>query len=140
MIYKKSLQYIVLFVTYGTIYYLIEIMYRGYSHPSMWLLGGLCGVFIGLINEILSWETPLCVQAAIGSVIVTILELNVGIIVNIILNMNVWDYSNMPLNVLGQICVPFSVAWLFLSVVCIIVDDYLRYILFHEEKPQYKLF
>lgn len=137
---KKTIEYAVLFVIYGTIYFSIEIMYRGYSHWSMWLLGGLCGVLVGLINEILSWKTPLCIQVTIGGCIVTVLEFIVGVIVNIILKLNVWDYSAMPLNVLGQICIPFTILWILLSVVCILVDDYIRYWLFNEEKPHYKLF
>lgn len=53
---------------------------------------------------------------------------------------NVWDYNNMPLNLLGQICLPFTVLWFFLSAVGIILDDYIRHLLWNEAIPKYKLF
>ena len=55
------------------------------------------------------------------------------------LELEVWDYSNLPFNFMGQICLPFSFAWTLLSGVAIVVDDYLRYLLFGEEKPHYKI-
>ena len=51
-----------------------------------------------------------------------------------------WDYSNMPLNILGQICLPYMLLWFVLTPAAIITDDYLRYLLFGEEKPRYRLF
>ena len=45
----------------------------------------------------------------------------------------------MPGNFLGQICPQFTLAWLALSLVGIVLDDYLRYWLFREEKPHYHL-
>ena len=52
--------------------------------------------------------------------------------------MNVWNYSALPLNIMGQICLPFSLLWLLLSGVIIVVDDYIRYKFFNEKKPKYK--
>ena len=51
------LKYLSLFTVMGSIYYLIEIIWRGYSHVSMFILAGVCGICIGLINEILSMDT-----------------------------------------------------------------------------------
>ena len=76
----------------------------------------------------------------IGSTIITVLEFITGCIVNLWLGWNVWDYSNLPLNLLGQICLPFSILWYFISAIGIIIDDYIRYICFDEERPRYKLF
>ena len=50
-----------------------------------------------------------------------------------------WDYSSMPMNLLGQICLPFSLLWILVGIIAVVVDDYLRYWLFGEEKPHYKL-
>ena len=106
----------------------------------MFILGGVCFVCLGLINEILSWDTPLVIQMLIGCIIITSLEFVIGVIVNLLLNLNVWDYSDLPFNLFGQICLQFSILWYFLSAVGIILDDYMRYWIFHEEKPRYKLF
>ena len=133
-------QYVVLFVMGGLVYMSLEILWRGYTHWTMGVLGGICFICLGLINELLSWETPLVLQMLIGSTIITILEFITGCIVNIWLGWNVWDYSNLPLNLLGQICLPFSILWYFVSAIGIVVDDYIRYIYFDEERPRYKLF
>lgn len=123
----------------GFIYALIEIMFRGHTHWTMMILGGICFIAIGLINEFLSWDIPLIAQGIIGSVAITSLEFITGCIVNLKLGWNVWDYSDVLFNVKGQICLPFSVLWVFISVAAIILDDYLRYWIFHEEKPHYTL-
>lgn len=54
-----------------------------------------------------------------GSVVITSFELITGIIVNIRFKMGVWDYSDIPLNVMGQICVPYSVLWGIMSLLCV---------------------
>jgi hypothetical protein len=129
----------ILFIIGGLLYILIELSYRGYSHWTMFILGGLCFVLIGGINNYISWDMPIYEQMMIGSVIITILEFICGCIVNLWLGWDVWDYSNMPYNVLGQICLPFSILWFFISLVAIVADDYIRYWLFDEEKPRYNL-
>lgn len=136
---KSFLKYLFLFSCGGFLYIIIEVLYRGYSHWTMFLLGGLCFVLLGLINEILSWSVPLLLQMFLGSCIVTSLEFITGCIVNLLFHWNIWDYSTMPGNILGQICPQFSLLWMFLSLFGIILDDYLRYWFFNEEKPQYLL-
>lgn len=71
---------------------------------------------------------------------ITTLEFITGYIVNIRLGWNIWDYSKFPFNVCGQICPLFTIAWYYVSGIAIILDDYLRYWFFNEEKPKYKLF
>ena len=123
----------------GIIYYLIEIAWRGYSHWTMCLLGGFCFLCVGLINEFFTWEIKIWKQAIYGTALITVLEFFSGCIINIWLGWNVWDYSNVPFNVLGQICLPYIILWFPLTIVGIVLDDYLRYWLFDEEKPHYFL-
>ena len=127
-----------LFFIGGLLYYLIEVVWRGYSHWTMFCLGGACFVSIGLINEILPWEMALWKQGIIGALMVTVLEYVVGCIVNIGLGWNVWDYSDVPFNIQGQVCLPFTLLWFAVSIVAIILDDYIRYWAFGEEKPEYR--
>ena len=137
---KIITKYLLLGAIGSIIYMSLEILWRGYTHWTMGVLGGICFICLGLINELLSWKTPLVLQMLIGSTIITILEFITGCIVNIWLGWNVWNYSNLPLNLLGQICVPFSILWYFVSAIGIVIDDYIRYIYFDEEYPRYKLF
>lgn len=119
---------VLLFFIGGNIYMLIEILWRGYTHWTMFLLGGLCFVIMGLLNEhIFLWELSLVEQSVISAVIITIFEFCTGCICNLCLGWEIWDYSGLPLNLCGQICLLFSVLWIPLSVVGIVLDDWIRY-------------
>lgn len=134
---KELFKITVLFIIGGLSYCGIEIVWRGHTHWTMGVLGGLCFVIIGGLNNYIPWGMKLWKQAVIGSLIVTSCELIAGIILNLFLGLHIWDYSNIPFNLLGQICLPFTILWFFLSVICIFIDDWLRHALFHEEKPKY---
>jgi len=123
----------------GATYVTIELFGRGFSHWSMFFLGALCFISYGLINEVIPWGMPLWLQMLIGAVITTLLEFIVGYIVNIKLGWAVWDYSNVPGNICGQICPQFSFLWFWLSGVGIVLDDYLRYWWYGEDKPHYTI-
>lgn len=76
---------------------------------------------------------------AISAILITVLEFITGVIVNLWLQLDVWDYSTLPYNVLGQICLPYTAIWFFLSLVCIFLDDWIRVELFDEKKPRYSI-
>ena len=132
------LEYIMLFLLGGSIYYMIEILYRGHSHISMFILGGICFILIGLINELLSWDMLFWTQVIIGDIIVLVLEFVTGLIVNVWLGLGVWDYSNLPFNLMGQICLPFALLWLPIVAIAIVLDDYCKWFFFHGKKPTYR--
>ena len=134
---KKFFKYLFLFLFGGAAYISIEILYRGYSHWLMFIIGGLAFLMVGMLNEVFKWETPIEIQSIIGGGIITGIEFITGLIANIQFNMGIWDYSNLPLNVMGQICLPFTFIWILLSTVIIVIDGWLRYKLFDEEKPHY---
>lgn len=132
-------KYFILFCTGGLSYLLIEIIYRGHTHWTMGVLGGICFVLMGLINNILGFETSLLLQMLISTFIITLLELLSGLLLNVYLGLNIWDYSHLPFNIMGQVCLPFSIIWFFLSPIGIIADDLIRWKFFHEKKPHYHL-
>ena len=130
----------ILFLIGGAAYFAIEIAFRGYSYASMFVLGGLCFVLCGLMNEWYAWDTPLWKQQMICAGVITALEFVFGVVLNLYLGLRLWDYSAMPFHLLGQICLPFTIAWFFLSLAAIVLDDYLRFKLFGEEAPRYVFF
>ena len=134
------LKNLILFSIGGGIYNLVEIIYRGNTHWTMFIVGGLCFLCIGWINEFLPWSLALWKQMLIGGTIITVIEFLSGCIINLWLGWNVWDYSHVPLNILGQVCLPFFFAWVGLSLVGIVLDDVIRWLCFGEEKPRYKIF
>lgn len=101
------------FLLGGLAYGTIEVIFRGFTHWSMLITGGICLCGIYLIETRL--HLPLWVKAGLGCILITSAEFAVGILVNRILHWNVWDYSGMRLNVLGQICPLFSFFWYLLS-------------------------
>lgn len=137
---RQYLKLLWLFVIGGLLYNVLEMFYRGWTHWTMFFLGGLCFICLGLINEILPWTMPLWQQAAIGACVITALEFLTGCVVNLCFGWAVWDYSHMPGNLLGQICPQFFVLWLLVALVGIVLDDWLRYWMFDEERPYYRIF
>lgn len=137
---RRHFKYVFLFEAGGLLYLLLELFWRGWTHWTMFFLGGLCFVGLGLINEVLPWEMPLWKQVLIGACIITGLEFVTGCVVNLWLGWGVWDYSGMPGSILGQICPQYFVLWLPVSLSGIVLDDLLRYWWWQEEKPSYKLF
>lgn len=131
-------KYLILLIIGGNIYYLLEVIWRGYSHFTMFLLGGICFILIGSINENHNTsELPLILQQIIGCIIITTLELVFGLVFNVWLGFDIWDYSSLRYNFMGQISLSFSILWFFLSLPAIVLDDYLRYWIFGEEKHRY---
>jgi uncharacterized membrane protein len=125
----KKIQFLkketIIFLIFGFLYICLELLYRGHTHISMFFVGGLCGVLIGLINDNTP-DMPLFYQCILGTTIVTLIEFISGCYLNIYLGLGVWDYSHVPFNFLGQVCLPFSIIWMLLSIPVIYLDDYLK--------------
>ena len=103
------------FVTGSILYPIIEILWRGHTHSSMALAGGLSLTLINIICCGKMQKRSLAAKCAAGSLIITCVEFSVGVWVNLLLHLNVWDYSSLPLDLLGQVCLPFSLIWCVLT-------------------------
>lgn len=126
------------FFTGASGYILIELMWRGYSHWTMFLTGGICFLALyNVFNALKDLSTPL--KALLGSLIITVIEFIVGVTVNIILGLKVWDYSNVPFNILGQVCLPYSFLWFAVSVPLIYFSNYLKSRLTKKTSQQKKI-
>jgi len=135
---KKTCELLILFAVGALVYLCIELLWRGHTHWAMGIVGGLAFVIIGGLNEQYEWDMSFLKQCVIGALVITCIEFVAGVILNIELGLGIWDYSNLPFNIMGQICLPFSLLWVILSGVAIVLDDILRYLLFGEEKPHYR--
>lgn len=136
-LFRKSILFIVGFCLYIT----IETVFRGYSYPLMGVLGGLFLLIIDPINDRIGWDFDILLYGCIGSVIITTMELVVGETTKFLGLTQMWDYSNMPLNFDGVICVPFSALWVGMSIIGIIIADAINYYVFEDtEIPHYVLF
>lgn len=133
-------KFLVLFCVGGLAYSMVELLARGYTHWSMFFVGGLCFVLVGGLNNWIPWEMSIIKQMLISAVIITAVEFGSGMILNVWLGWNVWDYSDRLGNIMGQICPLFSLYWFLLSIVAIVLDDVLRWKWFGEQAPEYHLF
>ena len=114
MVLRRIKRYLAFFIIGALGYLAIEIIWRGHTHWSMALAGGLSFVIFSLVAEGFS-DMPIIVKAVLCAVGVTAVELLFGVIFNMALGMRVWDYSGMPFNFLGQICPQFSLLWVGLA-------------------------
>ena len=137
MLMKKLSEYLFLWALGGTLYYSIELMFRGFSHWSMFLLGGICLLFFWLQGSKTEWSDPMWVQVIRCTIFVVSCEFITGIIVNKWLGWGVWDYSDEPFHLFGQICLPFAVIFSGFAIIGIILSGNLMHWLFGEKKPNY---
>ena len=96
-------------------YCLLELSWRGYTHWSMAVTGGICFFLLYQIDTHFS-RRPLLWRCFAGALAVTAVEFAVGCVVNLALGWGVWDYSRMPMQLWGQICLPFFLLWFLLCI------------------------
>ncbi len=125
---------LVVFLAGGFIYGAIEILYRGNTHPSMFVLGGICLLWVGGLNSFFRHTPPLWIQVLLGGAFITLAEFACGLVYNVWLGMKVWDYSKLPLNIMGQVCPMFFFAWVLLSLPAILLEDVIRRALVRENR------
>ncbi len=123
--YSKLKYYCLIFSIGAVGYCLLELLWRGFTHPSMGLAGGLSFCLIAVIQK---YCKPLkfiyrCILSGLG---ITVIEFIFGSIFNLWLDRNVWDYNIMPFNILGQVCLAYTVLWCGLSAPMLILTDILR--------------
>ena len=93
----------------------IEISWRGFTHWSMGICAGVC--FLGIYClEKYAQNLHILIKCILGAFFITLNEFFAGCIVNLALGWNVWDYTNTPFNVLGQVCLLFSFYWFLLCI------------------------
>lgn len=133
---KIFIKYLTLFSFGGLLYMLLEILFSGSTHWSMGILGGICFILIGLIDTY--YPLPLYKQMLLSAILITALEFAAGMILNVLFHLNVWDYSHLPFNILGQVCLPFTFIWYILSLPAILLDDWIKSSFFGEAKKTYR--
>ena len=116
---------IVFFGSGGIGYGIIELLWRGRTHWTMIIAGGICFILFSHIAERYR-RKALFYKAALCAIGVTGVELIFGLVFNMMLDMNVWDYSNIPFNFLGQICLLYTLIWGVLGCAFIPLADYIN--------------
>jgi len=117
----------------GIGYSTLEILWRGYTHWTMALTGGIGLLVLYIVAGLTQWGFwKKCFNSCLC---LTCLELMVGTVVNLYMNWHVWDYSDQPGNLFGQICPLYTVFWFFLCLLLVPVCSWIRLFLYPPRKP-----
>ena len=108
----KWAQKCAMFLLGGVGYVSMELVWRGWSHGSMFLAGGTCFLLLGRLSKMKA--LPLSLRGVVGAGMITAVELATGLLFN--RDYQVWDYRATPMNFLGQICLPFTLLWIPISI------------------------
>lgn len=112
----------VLFTIGGAGYGIIELLWRGRTHWTMIIAGGMCFLMFSHVAERFRGR-PLVFKASLCALGVTAVELAFGVVFNLIFGMGVWDYSDQPLNLYGQICPLYTLLWAALGLIFVPLAD-----------------
>ena len=110
----------ILFFLGGVGYVGLELLWRGRSHVSMFFAGGTCFLLLGQLQKT---KLPPAITCVLGAGVITAVELLTGLVVN--RSFRIWDYRHVPMNYLGQICLPFSLLWIPVSFGAMLLYRYL---------------
>lgn len=114
------------FTVYSFLGWLIENIYSFFTTKLFFKEGFFIGPFkpmygfapvllISLISEDTHWLTAILICLAIP----TLIEYISGFLLYSYFHRRWWDYSNIPLQLHGHICLSFSICWVLLSIVCL---------------------
>lgn len=143
---RKAVLSVLLWTWAGAVYFFLEVAWktlRGEPEAISWtmfLLAIILAIPLERFGAELPWEMPLVLQALICGTAITGAELAAGLILNVWLRMDVWDYSHMPGNLWGQVCPQFWALWCVLSIGGIVALDWVRYAVEGGDRPHYRLF
>lgn len=123
----------------GVLYGILEIVWRGYTHWTMMVLAALLCIPLDIANEHMPWGLPLWLQAVLGGLTITAAELAAGLVLNAWLGLDIWDYSALPFNLWGQVCLQYALLWCVLAGPVIVAFDWQDHWLCGGERPHYRL-
>ncbi len=134
----KNIYYYSLLFGIGAFGYgLIELLWRGYTHPTMSLAGGISICAISIIQRKLK-PLKFVYRCIASGLFITAVELVFGVIFNLLLNMQIWDYSTLYLNFLGQISFLFFIIWCILSAPILILTELVRDFVYKNDRKTKK--
>ena len=109
-----------LFLSGGSGYILLEFLWRGRSHVSMFFAGGVCFLLLGQLDKL---HIPIIMKVFLGAAVITAVELLTGLLVN--QQYQVWDYRHLPYNFRGQICLRYFLLWIPVSILAMVLYRWL---------------
>lgn len=123
--------FILYFFVYGFLGWCTEVAFAAWKEKRFvnrgFLNGPICpiyGIGVGVVVQFLaSYKDNLLILYLTSIVLVTALEWVTGFILEKIFHNKWWDYSDMPLNLNGYVCLLFSLIW---GVACVVIVDFVH--------------
>ena len=117
------------FLLGGLFYILLEMAWRGRSHVSMFITGGFCCMVLAalFLRQEMSW--PL--RFIVSGLVISSAEFLTGVLVNIRLKKQVWDYRLLPCNLYGQVCLSCSLLWCCMALPIYLLGLYIQTLMNH---------
>lgn len=138
---SNKIKYCILFYVGFTTYITIEVLFKNYSYALMGITGAICFLIFDKINELIPWNLDLFIQGCIGSIVVTLFELIIGLGLQYLNVSPMWDYTSQWMNYKGVICPLFSFLWIWLAIIGIVLADCINYyLIWNGDRPKYILF
>ena len=119
--------YLALFYVYGFLGWLLEVIFHLFkSHKFInrgFLKGPICPIYgvgmVALVWFLSPFIDNVVILFVLAVILTSLLEYMTGYLLEVIFQNKWWDYSQMPLNVKGYICLPFSLIWGVLGVILV---------------------
>ena len=138
---KILIPYTIIFIVSGFIYTALEILWRGYTHWTMFVCAGLCGLAMANINNNwLEFDTDFRIQIVASALVCTSMEFIFGMIFNG--DFTIWDYRGLwgTIHWLGdQVNILFFGVWMIISLFGLPFLDWMQWKLGLERKPYYRI-
>ena len=138
---KYLISFLFIYTLSGLMFYLAEILYRGYSHWTIFVCAGICGLGLALINDGgYRFETDYRIQIMSGAALCTFLSFIVGKLFNG--NYEIWDFRGMigTLRIFdNQVNLFFVGLWIIIAVIAIPILDFVQWQLGVGNKPYYRI-
>ena len=138
---KKIISLFIMFNISGLIYILLELLWRGRSHWTMFICAGLCGLVMANVNNnLLKFDTDFRIQVLVSALCCSMFEFLFGIIFNG--DFTIWDYRGMwgTIHWLGdQVNILFFGVWILISIFALPFLDWMQWKLGLEERPYYRI-
>lgn len=123
--------FILYFFVYGLLGWCTEVAFAAWKEHRFvnrgFLNGPICpiyGIGVGVVVQFLTpYKDSLLILYITSVILVTALEWATGFILEKVFHNKWWDYSNMPLNLNGYVCLLFSLIW---GVACVIIVDFIH--------------
>lgn len=119
------------FFVYGFLGWCTEVAYAAFKQHCFvnrgFLSGPICPIYGVGVSVVIAFLMPIKDQPVLlyitSVILVTVLEGLTGWAMYRIFHHKWWDYSGIPFNIGGYVCLPFSILW---GIACVLIVDFIH--------------